>query len=180
MVVHHKRALYVDGSTRLRGIFGHRQRQPEAKARPLSDLTVDPDRTLHPLDQPLSDGKPKPCTLKLAVRLAFHLVELAKDEIEVLRRNADAGIFDRHMQLLTTRRVLQPHHPHQNVPLVGKLHRIADQIGQDLPQPSRIADISGGQEHVEIDHQIDALSRARGCSSMVTSWMARSRSKGSG
>ena len=77
--------------------------------------------------------------------------------IKVFRRDANSGIFHRDMHLLAARRILKPDHAHQNMAFFGELYRIANEVGQNLPQPPWIADIAGGQEHVEIDHQIDAL-----------------------
>ena len=75
----------------------------KAKARPFADFTVNPDRAAHPLDQTLGYGQPQPGPFKLAVGLAFDLIELAKDMIQMFGRDADSGVLDRDMQLLVPR-----------------------------------------------------------------------------
>ena len=45
----------------------------------------------------------------------FDLVELAEDVVEVLGRDADAGILDRDMQLLAARLGLDPHDADQHM-----------------------------------------------------------------
>ena len=160
--VHHQHPPQARGQARGHRLFGHGQHQAEAKARPPPRFAVHPDRALHPFHQPPCDGQPQPRALEAAVRGILNLVELAKDVVQKLRRDPDACILYRDVQPLPARIRLDPHHPHQHMPGLGELHRIAQQIGQHLPQPPRIADKTRGQEHVEIDHQIDPLfTRAR-------------------
>ena len=157
LIIDHQNAFDRNRRAHRQCIFGNRQRQPKPKARPFAKFAVHPNSPPHPFDQPLSDGQTQTCAIEFTVRLAFDLVEFAKNVIQILGRDPDAGVFDRHMQLLAARFVFNPDHADHHMALFGEFHRIANKVGQNLPQPPRITDKPRRQKHVEIYDQIKAL-----------------------
>lgn len=79
-------------------LLGHRQGQLEGEAGTLARLRLDPDRAADPLDQLPGDGEAEAGATELTVPLVLDLVELAEDMAEMLRRDADTSVFDRHPQ----------------------------------------------------------------------------------
>ena len=157
LVIDHKDALHSHRDRDSPGIFGHRQRDLEPEAGALPHIAVHPDRPAHEFDQPTRDGQAKAGAFELAVLVILDLIELTEDVVKVFRRDADTGVLDRDMQGLRPVHDLHPDDPGQDMALFSELHRVADQVGKHLAQAPGIADKAGRQEHVEIDHEIDAL-----------------------
>jgi hypothetical protein len=83
-----------------------------------------------------------------AIRARGGVVGLSKDLEQarlVLGRNTDAGIRDRAMQHGVLGRLFHQAHLHGYFPMVGKFHRVTDQIGQHLAQTAGIACDPGRQ-----------------------------------
>ena len=157
LVIHRQHPAHCHRHLHGHRIFGHRQRHAEPEGGPFAQRAVNPDRPPHVFDQPPCDRKAKAGAFKLAVSFILDLIELTEHMVKVLRRDADAGVFHRDMQGLVAILRLDPDHAGQDVAGFSELDRVADEVGQHLPQPPRIADETGGQEHVEVDHQVDAL-----------------------
>ena len=64
------------------------------------------------------------------------MTEFLEQPRQLLNRHADAGIRYRELDPLAS--VNHSSHPQRDLPLLGELARIAQQIEQDLPQPHRI------------------------------------------
>ena len=71
----------------------HRRGEPEDRA--AADLALDADLAAHQVDQPCGDRKAKPGAFMAAGRGAVDLRELLEDVLQLVGRDADAGILDR-------------------------------------------------------------------------------------
>ena len=98
------------------------------KAEPTPGFALDPDLAAHQLDQLAGDGKAEPGALVGAVALVLDLVELAEHVVELVGRDADAGVFDRDDGCAAVSRVVlrQADDPDQHMALGGELDRVAD------------------------------------------------------
>ncbi|MNF04375.1 hypothetical protein D3C80_2038800 [compost metagenome] len=66
--------------------------------------------------------------------LILHLIIHGEDFVLFVLRNTHTGVFHfKHQPIL-----LFTPHAHHNLPLRGKLHGIADQVPQDLPQAGAV------------------------------------------
>ncbi|MNZ74079.1 hypothetical protein D3C78_925170 [compost metagenome] len=82
--------------------------------------------------------------------LILHLIIHGEDLVLFILRNAHAGVFHfKHQPIL-----LFTPHPHHDLPLRGKLHRVADQVPQDLPQAGAIGDDLLRQRLLRLHHKL--------------------------
>ena len=79
------------------------------------------------MDDALRDRKSQPCATKATGVRAVDLTEGVKQQMLLIIGNADTGITYRNLQLPLNVFSMKHHFP-----LLGKLHRIAQQIGQHL------------------------------------------------
>jgi len=95
----------------------------------------------HQRHQVAGNAQPQPGSAILAGGRTVHLPEGFKDHLLLIGRDADPGIGDGETQSGRALRFLFRfrRHRHDHFPLLGELDRVADQIGQHLSQPSRIA-----------------------------------------
>src|SRR5690348_54478 len=95
-------------------------------------LAFDPDPAAHHLHQARADGQAQASASVLARGRAVRLAERLEDEALLLERNADAGIFHRELQ----KQLIGAESIHcefyLNTSLIGELHRVADQVQQNL------------------------------------------------
>ncbi len=153
----HPRAVRGQACHRLHprvGVQLHRQLEPEGRAFP--GFRIKPHLATHQRHQPMGDGKAKPGAVVAAVRLVLHLVELSENMGLLVGGDADAGILhhDADRQALVIHRRGGGQNPDRHAALRGELHRVADQVGQHLPDPPAIADHPLGQEDVVVQPQL--------------------------
>src|SRR5690606_2527077 len=70
------------------------RRQPEPDARPLSQLALDAQPALVPLDGVFHDGKAQPCPALFARAGFVHAVKALEDPVQLVFGYSDAGIGD--------------------------------------------------------------------------------------
>ena len=80
-------------------LVGRGQGQRKAEDAAPVRLRFDPDLAAHQLDQPPGYGKAEAGALELAVALALDLIEFAEDVLDLVGRDADAGILDEDAQI---------------------------------------------------------------------------------
>ena len=161
MLARHDKRVTQRG-TQERGRIGcdvrRRQADPKAKARPLAFAAFNPDGAAHQRDQPLADGQPQAGPLELARPGVVGLIELAEDVVDLVGRDADAGVLDRDVDVAEARLAVQhPGHTDQHVPFPGELDGIAGEICQYLPDAPGIAQKAGRQEQVIVDQDRQPL-----------------------
>ena len=103
-----------------------------ANVEPCGVVEFEFEPAAHPLSQPPRDRKAKARATGFA---RCGLGEFLEDEPGALWRDSGAGIADDEFELRGLARDAQA-----DAAVRGKLHRIADEIEQHLPQPRRIAD----------------------------------------
>ena len=104
------------------------RRKHHAECGAASHGTVDADLPAVQLDEALGQCKPKPGAFRLPTAVLAELLELLEERRLVLRRYADARVFDRdfHLVGIDLRR-------HVDSPAVGReLDRVREQVEQDL------------------------------------------------
>ena len=79
----------------------------------------------------------------------FHLIIHGEDFILLILRNTDAGIFHVKMQHIAF--VIA--YAHRHLPLLGKLHGVADQVPQNLAQTRAVGDHLMWQRQRRIEHK---------------------------
>jgi hypothetical protein len=84
------------------------------------------------------------------------LLEGPEDRSLLVRRNADAGVAHGKAQpyLPLGCGVAGGFHAHDHFPFVGELDRVAHQVEQDLPQPSRVPDERVGHLRLHVGDQL--------------------------
>ncbi len=114
------------------------------EGRALVGLALRPDPAAHPLGQALADGQAEPGATVAAIRGGVHLAERLEEAVEAVGGDADAGVPDHEVQLVTPRRDLEGLHGDADLARLRELHRVAQEIDQHLshargvpPQPDR-------------------------------------------
>src|SRR5579871_265412 len=117
--------------------LGLRDRQNKSKRAALANRAVHPDAALHHFDQLLGDGKPQPGPAVLACGRAVGLAELVKDDVLVLRFDADARVDYGRPDDGFTALVLDLD-ANRDAALFCELDGVAQQIRDDLLEAHRI------------------------------------------
>ena len=126
-----------------------RESNPEHGAHP--DLTLGLDVPAHHPGQFAGDVEPEARPPEAARRGRVGLGELVEHVPQAVRRNADAGILDRDVVLPA-----DVVHEHLDVPLLGELHRVADEVGEDLLHPTDVAHDVARHRGREPDREVHA------------------------
>ena len=129
------------------------------KSLPDPHLARDADPPAHQLGQPLADRQTQTGAAVAARGRGVDLAERLEQAVEPVRRDADAGVADREGQLVKGSRVLdtvRAHREHDLAPL-GELHRVREQVQEDLAQARHVADDGGGSAVAEQIGQVEAL-----------------------
>ncbi len=158
----HPQARGVQGLVRLGHGAGRallvRQRQVEDEARALPRARLRPDLTAHQLDQRAADGQAQAGAAEAAADRGVGLFEALEQPRLDLVVEADAGVADLEAQ----GSALQRPDPKLDLARLGELHRIAEQVGQDLGHPHAVAAIGPGGARVEAPAQRHAVGVGRG------------------
>ena len=109
-------------------------------------LAGDADDAVHQFHKLARDREAKAGTAIAAVYVVLRLGEAVENAVEMLGRNADAGVADPEFQHRSDKADRQG----DGAPL-GELDRIGKKVGQSLLKPAVVADDPAG--HIHIDHQ---------------------------
>ena len=115
------------------------------KRAPFAHVALHPDASLHQPHQFGRDGQPETGAAVLASGRRVPLLESLKHFVELLSRNADAGVP--HGEVQADLVVAPPlfRHRDDDFTLLRELDGVADQVQQDLTQLRRIAAHDGRQ-----------------------------------
>src|SRR5271163_518603 len=116
------------------GEFG-REEEPA----PLADCALNPDLSTHQLHQLPRNRQSQPSAAVFSGCRGIRLGEVLEDASELLGRNSDPGILHAEKQgsRLCALRILLYFNIHS--PGLGELHRVPEQVQEDLAQPQRVA-----------------------------------------
>ncbi len=117
--------------------FGQVQADPELRA--FTRRAVYTDFTAHLLDQALGNHQAQPGAARLARQRVIGLAERLEQRAYILAGQADAGVLHADAQLHAVFLFFFNHRPGDDSALAGELDRVADQVGQDLLEPQRVA-----------------------------------------
>ena len=138
-----------------------RHREPERAAIP--GLTVDADRASHHRDQPLRDREAKARTAVAPRRRAVRLRERLEDRCLLVGGDPDPRVLDGAAEDdalvggIVRRRLRAPLETDHDLAVIGELQRVAGEVHQDLPQPSRIAAQARRQRLVDGADELELL-----------------------
>ncbi len=118
---------------------------------------VDADLAAHLLDQPLGDDQPETGPTGLARQGVVRLAERLEERAHVLVGQPDAGVLHADAQLRAVGPLILDHGAHDDGALVGELDGVADQVGQHLLEPQRIADQRQRRVAVDQADQLEVL-----------------------
>src|SRR6516162_5903693 len=127
------------------------------ESRTFAGIAVDPDLPAEEFGQSLRDRKAQSGAPVMTRRGGIHLLERFEQSTLLVERNANPGIADREMQqpfLGMAQKVSilllsgvgcsfsfgAGEHFNYHFTMVCKLHRVTDEIDQDLAQPCNVAD----------------------------------------
>ena len=110
---------------------------------PTPGWLCDGDASAHHLHERRGDGETQAGAAEPAGRRPVGLAEGFEDRLLLVLGDADAGVGDREVEhrAAVVPRVFADRHEH--VTRLGELDGVADQIGDDLLQPHRVADDAG-------------------------------------
>ena len=121
---------------------GRAARQSEARGEmegaAFAELAFHPDAPVHGFHQPAGDRQSQARAAEAARGRAIGLGERIKDELQLVGRNADAGIGHREMQPGSALGPRIESDVDHHLALLGELQGIADEIDDDLPQADRV------------------------------------------
>ena len=132
--------------------------QPYAESRALAIHTAGRDVTPHGARKTTADRQAQAGAPEMPRGGCLGLYKRLEHRLQLVRRNANPAVL--HIDAVT--RLLAPlfqPHDHLDAAAVRELDRIADQVGQDLAQPRRIAFYGCGQRLREHQLQREALFR---------------------
>ena len=116
---------------------------------------------MHGASQVTANGQTQTGTAKAAASAAVGLTEGRKDLLLLLGWNANAGIGDGNVQLLLALVVQLAIDPNADASLLGELHGVADQVGDDLANAFGIAKPEHWQFTAVQIHQIQPFAAGR-------------------
>ncbi len=136
----HARALEPVGGQGRREA-GPRRRQPqvEGEPRPPPRFALDADAPAHQPEQAPADRQPQPGAAVAPAHRAVGLREVLEHLLEGVRSDADAGVLDPDADQGLVVGPLQQPDAHHDLAALGELDRVAQQVGQHLPQAERVA-----------------------------------------
>ena len=134
---------------------GHGERRAGA------ERAVDLDVAAHQLAQPLDDHQAEPGAAVAARHRAVGLGERAEQPRHHRRRDADPGVGDGQAQAPAVAVVAEVSQRDDDVAALGELDRVADQVGQDLPQAAGVAVAAGVEPGRDVAHQLEPATVGR-------------------
>ena len=141
VVVHHQGAEALDRNRHFLAVLFGTNTQPcgELEVAAHTGLRFNPDLAVHQLNHALANGQAQTCTAILAGGRTIGLTKGLEQATGLLWRHANTGVFHIHLELDTAFLFADHHNRHLDVPCLGKLDRIVDQVRQHLPQAQRVA-----------------------------------------
>ena len=129
--------------------------EPEATAD--AELALHVQRAAHQFHQALADHQAQPGTAVAPGGGGFRLGEAVEDALQLMFADANARIAHRHAQPDVLGRALQAVQADHHLTTVGELEGVAGQVDQYLLQAQAVALQHGGQEGVDVEHDLDVL-----------------------
>src|SRR5690348_4434662 len=136
----HPHSAKVDRRRRLGHILRHAEARGEMESAALTDFTFDPYPPAHQLYEALDDREPETAAAILARGRRVGLGERGEDRGELAGLDPDTGVADRKAQRAGIAALSVALDRDDDLALFGKLKRVADEVGQDLVQPQRVAE----------------------------------------
>ncbi len=112
-----------------------RERRPLARA-----VAFRPHASAHQFGEALADREPQPGAAVLARRRRIGLRERLEQPAHAFGRQPDAGVAHGERQLGLPVRGGRRGHREHDLAALGELHRIGEQVEDDLAQPGHVAD----------------------------------------
>jgi len=128
---------------------------PEFRALPLCARRA--DRAAHHLRKLLRDGKPQPRAAVLTRRRGVRLTELREEQSHLLLGDPYPRIAHREAEQRVAVALFHQRDSRLHFPFVRELHRVAHEVGEDLPQTPRIAAKQHGNVRIDAAQQLDPL-----------------------
>ena len=146
---------------RLHRLAAHRDLEPEDRA--VTFAARDLDRPAEVLDDLLRDREPEPRPAVPAGVGCVDLRERLEEPAHAVLGDADAGVLHGELDDGEVAPLADDVDVQRDLALLGELDRVADQIGQDLPDAAGIADHAAAELHRHVHRQFDlVLLGARG------------------
>ena len=151
-------SMRLDGAAVVRKRRRRRAGAVKWNVLPRAELALDPDAAAHQLDERRRDRQAQAGAAEPARRRAVGLAEGLEDRGVLVRRDADAGVADREVQHRSPSSVRASSRTSTSTwPARGELDGVADQVGEHLPQPDRVADDAGRHVGRDVGDQLEAL-----------------------
>ena len=113
----------------------------EVEGRALALLALHPERAAHQLRQALRDRKAQPGAAVAPCRRGVHLAERLEQPVHSLRRESRCRCPGRRSAAAADRRLRPPPSTcEDDLPDLGELDGVREQVAKRLPQPRRVAD----------------------------------------
>ncbi len=123
----------------------------------MAELALNPNVSLHHLNQPLCNAQAESRASVLARRRSVDLRERLEDDVELVRGDANAGVRDREQ---VSAGVIAPAvklHAEHDLAALRELDRIPDEIDEDLTQSRRISQHPAGHVRHHMAYQLQTF-----------------------
>ena len=144
--------------------LGNRWFGPDGKmeGRALSGDAFHPHGAAHHLGQSLGDGQAQAGAAVFPGRGGIHLAEGPEQDLQAILRDADARVAHGKMQghgffLSRLLRPLFHGHREHHLALLGELHRVVEQVDQDLAQSRHVAENGRRDVRPDFHRQVELL-----------------------
>ena len=104
-----------------------------------SQFTIHANLTPHKFHQPLRNRQPQPRTTILPCCRVVRLRERLEKPRLLFWGQSDSGVGHLEPQNDSVGVLLEQLYAHHHLALFGELYRVANQVGENLPQPARVA-----------------------------------------
>ena len=133
----------------------HADGEPGGERAPLTGGALEPDRAAHHVHEAAADGEPEPGALAMPARIG-DLLERLEHPLRLLRRDPDAGVGDfeaEHDASLVAGGViglLVRVGTERDGAAGRELHRVREEVEEDLPEPPLVGMDGGGERRREV------------------------------
>src|SRR5437899_1003906 len=127
----------------------------ERAARP--GLALQPDASAHQLDEPPRDREPEPGAAVLARGGHVGLGEGLEEAGRLLSGHADPGVAHGELQLDLVAGALEQTDREPDLATLGELHRVVDQVGEDLSETERVTAQVLGDRARDVGEELQPL-----------------------
>ena len=158
----------LDGETGSRVGRGVRQeREPEDTALAVDPSALGGELATHELRQPAADGKAKARPAVPPRDGRIRLAERLEEPLHAVGADADAGVADLDLEPPTVGTAPCPPQGRAGerqlgFAALGELHRVGEEVDEDLAQPALVADDRARQRCIRRIQELDPLCRRRG------------------